>query len=83
MMKKELETPKSKSIVERIDIIDDQIAKLNEDVKELKAVFYLVKNNIDNNNRQQPGGPDGPALYHSFYRQSLPFYTPIGVGRGR
>jgi hypothetical protein len=50
MMKKELETPKSKSIVERIDIIDDQIAKLNEDVKELKAVFYLIKNNIDNNN---------------------------------
>jgi hypothetical protein len=50
MMKKESETPKSKSIVERIDIIDNQITKLNEDVKELKTVFYLVKSNTDNNN---------------------------------
>jgi hypothetical protein len=40
----------SKSIVERIDFMDYQIAQLQNDVKELKAVFYLVKNNTDNNN---------------------------------
>jgi regulator of replication initiation timing len=43
--------PDSKSIVDRLSAVENQISKLNEDVKELKAVFHLVKKkNTETNN---------------------------------
>jgi hypothetical protein len=41
MMNKEIETPttKSKSVVERIDTIDIQIARLNQDAKRAKIGY--------------------------------------------